>query len=293
VTMFPNPFELEGNWYRANLHTHSANSDGWMAPERVALAYRRAGYQVLAITDHDKLTDAAAFSAEGFLMLPGIECHLGQSELGHCFHVVGIGIDAAPSADLGLQALIDALAEAGAFVILAHPYWSGLTCADLMSLDGYHAVEVYNTVTDVMIARGHSMVHWDDLLTRRRAVSAVAVDDAHHGYDDMHQGWVMVKAPALTREAIVAALRAGTYYASTGPSIESVRADECSVDVVCSPVRRISLIGSPALGANCTAGEGESLTAATLPVHPNSNYARVQITDHQGRMAWTQPVVWR
>lgn len=290
---FPNPFELDGNWYRANLHTHTTNSDGWMAPERAALAYRRAGYQVLAITDHERLTDTAGFSADGFLTLPGIEFHLGQSELGHLYHVVAIGIDRPPADGMSLQAAVRMLADSGAFVSVAHPYWTGLTCADLMALEGYHAVEVFNTVCDVMIARGHSMVHWDDLLARGRAISAVAVDDAHHGYDDMHQGWVMVKAPALTCDAIVEALRTGAYYASTGPGIESVRAGEGSVEVVCSPVRRISLVSVPGLGANRIAHEGESLTTATLPIHPDANYARIQITDHQGRMAWTQPVVWR
>jgi len=290
---FPNPFELEGNWYRTNLHTHSTDSDGWMAPDKVATAYRREGYHALAITDHGVVTDTSALSAEGFLMLPGIEFHLGRSELGGLYHVVAIGVERAPPPGLELQPAIRMLAQAGAFVFLAHPYWSGLTCADLMSIDGYHAIEVYNTVCDVMIARGQSMVHWDDLLTRGRAVGGVAVDDCHHGYDDLHQGWLMVKAPELTRAAMVEALRAGAYYASSGPTIESVRADHGRVEVACSPVRRISLVAAPGLGADRMAGEGESLTGATLPVHSETNYARVQLIDHVGRMAWTQPVVWR
>lgn len=290
---FPNPFELDGNWCHTNLHTHSTGSDGWMAPDKVAAAYRRAGYQVLAITDHGVVTDSSALSADGFLMLSGIEFHLGQPEVGGLYHVIAIGVEQAPPPDVELQTAVHALAQAGAFVFVAHPYWSGLTCADLMSFDGYHAVEVYNTVCDVDIARGESMVHWDDLLTRGRAVCGVAVDDCHHGYDDIHQGWLMVKSPSLTRAAILGALRAGAYYATNGPVIESVRVQEGQVAVACSPVRRISLIAAPGLGANRMAREGQSLTAATLAVRGDTNYARIQVVDHLGRMAWTQPVVWR
>ncbi len=30
---FINPFDLEGNWYRANFHTHTTVSDGEVTPE--------------------------------------------------------------------------------------------------------------------------------------------------------------------------------------------------------------------------------------------------------------------
>jgi hypothetical protein len=41
------------------------------------------------------------------------------------------------------------------------------------------------------------------------------------GFDSL-RAWTMVKAPELTREAIVTALRAGHFYASTGPIIRDV-----------------------------------------------------------------------
>ncbi|MDO5554100.1 MAG: hypothetical protein Q4G68_10100 [Planctomycetia bacterium] len=41
------------NWYRANLHTHTWWSDGQAFPEESLALYKDAGYQVIAITDHN------------------------------------------------------------------------------------------------------------------------------------------------------------------------------------------------------------------------------------------------
>lgn len=42
-------------WYRANLHTHTWWSDGQAFPEESLALYRDAGYQVVALTDHNIL----------------------------------------------------------------------------------------------------------------------------------------------------------------------------------------------------------------------------------------------
>ena len=54
----------------------------------------------------------------------------------------------------------------GGLAVLAHPYWSGLTYADLLQYEGHIGLEVFNTVCEGMIAKGHSSVQWDDLLSR-------------------------------------------------------------------------------------------------------------------------------
>jgi predicted metal-dependent phosphoesterase TrpH len=42
--------------FKGNLHTHTANSDGDATPDEVVAWYRDAGYDFLALTDHDLLT---------------------------------------------------------------------------------------------------------------------------------------------------------------------------------------------------------------------------------------------
>ncbi len=51
----------EVNWagdgrYKANLHTHTRESDGHYSPARVIDTYRRNGYDILAIADHNNVT---------------------------------------------------------------------------------------------------------------------------------------------------------------------------------------------------------------------------------------------
>ncbi|MEN6452950.1 MAG: hypothetical protein ABFD10_01755 [Prolixibacteraceae bacterium] len=60
VQQIRNPYETV-SWsgygqYKANLHTHTMVSDGWMNPQTVVGKYRDAGYQILAISDHNSVT---------------------------------------------------------------------------------------------------------------------------------------------------------------------------------------------------------------------------------------------
>ena len=61
------------NWYRANLHSHSTLSDGKWTPERLRDEYRRAGYSILAITDHNVLADHSDLNLPDFLLLTSTE----------------------------------------------------------------------------------------------------------------------------------------------------------------------------------------------------------------------------
>ena len=61
-----NPFEMEGSWLRCALHAHTTESDGELAPDLLALHYERAGYDVLAVTDHWKRTEARASAFSSF-----------------------------------------------------------------------------------------------------------------------------------------------------------------------------------------------------------------------------------
>ncbi len=61
------------NWYRANLHCHSNLSDGYWPPARLRDEYRKAGYSVLAITDHNVLADHSDLNEPGFLLLTSTE----------------------------------------------------------------------------------------------------------------------------------------------------------------------------------------------------------------------------
>ena len=61
------------NWYRANLHCHSVHSDGAMTPEQLKEAYKKEGYQILAISDHEILLDHSDLNDENFITLTSVE----------------------------------------------------------------------------------------------------------------------------------------------------------------------------------------------------------------------------
>ena len=177
----------------------------------------------------------------------------------------------------GAQWLIDAIREQGGLAILAHPYWSGLSLGDVQGLRDHLGLEVYNADTEVHIGRGNSQALWDDLLTRGLAPLAVAVDDCHRPGQDSLRAWTTVRAPDRAPESIMAALRAGHFYASTGPGILDVRwepdaaagtDDEPAggtVSVRCSPVRSVTLVADATKGGRLNAGAfGMALRARRL-----------------------------
>lgn len=62
--------------FKANLHSHTNRSDGRLtAPEMIA-AYRKAGYQILAITDHESPKSYLELSGPDFLLLTGYEAYI-------------------------------------------------------------------------------------------------------------------------------------------------------------------------------------------------------------------------
>ncbi len=305
----PGPFQTEGQWFRGALHVHTTESDGAMPPEQTIRHFQRGGFDFLALTDHNRTSNRYESSTPDLLVLPGVEIDVGRSELGQRYHIVGVGI----GADFQLrpeqspQELIDEVVRSGGLAWLAHPYWSGLTSADLLSLSRYFAVEVYNAACEDF-GRCHSETHWDELLTRGHNVKALAMDDHHWPASDSFKGWVMVRAEDLTRDAVLHGLREGRFYSSTGPRIHNVLVALDWVEVDCSPVRMVSLVCNPTLGSRVSAGragtstygrrcrgpqgyeapaEGHLLTGARFHLSGQETYGRVQVTDEYGQRAWT------
>jgi alpha-tubulin suppressor-like RCC1 family protein len=51
-----NPYETTGSWYKAQFHCHTTRSDGKLTPEAVVQKYSDLGYDILAVTDHNRIT---------------------------------------------------------------------------------------------------------------------------------------------------------------------------------------------------------------------------------------------
>ncbi len=292
------PFNLPGRFWRGNLHTHSDQSDGALSPADVALRYRAAGYDFLAITDHFRarygfpLTDTRPLRTPGFTTLLGAELHAPRTELSSEWHIIAVGLPLGfppPGPGETGPMLARRSRAAGAFIGMAHPAASLLTLADAESLDAAHSVEVYNALA----ARDDRADSWhltDLLLARGHRLGAYAADDAHFQPRDPPgcAAWVQVRAESLEPDSLLAALKAGHYYASTGPELHHVEISGEQVTVYCSPVSKILLTGGVP-GAQVI--EGSTLTEGSLAVSMfRPGYCRITVEDAAGRRAWTNPI---
>lgn len=299
-------FTAPGRFHRGNLHTHSTCSDGILSPQEVCRRYQAEGYDFIALTDHYvglfdyPITDTSAFRNEQFTTLLGAELHTGTMENGHLWHIVSVGLptDFTPpnapnfrpvkgsesAADIAQRAR-----DAGAFVAIAHPHWSGLSHADAKSLTAAHAVEIYNHGCAVDNDRGEGFVTLENLLNEGRELNLIATDDAHFNTPDHFGGWVMVKATENTPEALLAALKAGEFYASTGPDIHDIRISDNSIEIDCSTAVTIIIQGDCPSTATL---HGNSMTTAKLSLDRlgNTRWLRVSIIDRAGKRAWSNPV---
>lgn len=285
-------FRSSGRWFRGNLHMHTTESDGHKSVADAARWYREHGYDLIAVTDHRKTTDASAFSDDDFLVIRGMEldCYDPTRDVG--YHIVALGIQPFWQDEASLrgpgQALIDAIHNAGGLAVLAHPYWLGQDVADLLATSGAFALEVYNA-TCARMCKERGEVHWDGLLHRGVPVWGVAADDTHHYAEDAGRGWVMVRAENLSTASIVEALKAGQFYATQGPAILDMGVQGDTVWVHCSPVAEVRFVADRGRGRTVLAPAGEEIMAARTKL-PTGPYVRIECIDRRGRTAWSQPL---
>lgn len=300
------PFAAPGLWLRCALHAHTTASDGDLPPEALVAHYERAGYDVLAVTDHWRITTPP--STERLLVVPGVElnCVLPAARDGH---VLGLGVEAteeelrelaAGYSDLGATG--DWIVAHGGVAYLAHPYWTGATPGTLELPPSVTGIEVFNAGCELEVGRGLSTVHWDELAEGGRLCPALATDDSHHpGFDSDH-AWTWLRAVGRTRAAVLDALRTGSFYGSTGPTITAIARDGDAIEVACSPCRSVTLVSGKTMGAAVHSGrlgyrhgaeivewDGDLIVRARLVIPPAASHVRVEVADAAGRKAWANP----
>jgi hypothetical protein len=304
------PFSTPGRFWRGNLHTHSNLSDGGLAPEAVIAAYKRNGYDFLQLSEHflDRygwpIADTRALRSNAFTTLIGAELHATATSVGELWHILAVGLPLdfpAPSKLETGPELARRAREAGAFVAIAHPAWSQLTEDDGRALDAAHAVEIYNHGCVVETDRGDGSYLLDRLSNLGRRLTAIAVDDAHfnHGERDAFGGFVEVKAESLEPQALLAALKAGCFYASQGPRLHDVRVERDEIVVETSPVDAVALLTGTSRALHVA---GSHMTRAVFDLAGAAKKAwteagpdawfRIVAIDAAGRRAWTNPI-WR
>lgn len=311
-------------WYKGNLHSHTTLSDGNWTPEQSVLAHREKGYGFLCLSDHEIFTNyQERYNDEKFILLPGVEYSIGLRERAdsenhlkthHLHGILGTKeMQAQASAGVfshmqkleyrsyvgewdGLavaQSMVDYLRAHGCFVTYNHPIWSRVEEHEFSTLHGVDLLEIYNYGTEIESATGYNITYWDNMIRHGHPICAFASDDNHNGpqLDDSFGGWVMVKAPELTQDAIVAGLLAGNFYSSAGPEIYDFGVREGVAYVDCSPVCRVNFVAGPYVSDGHTimasSQTTNTLTHAEYTLRGREKTLRIECIDCYGRTAWT------
>lgn len=250
-----------------------------------------------------------------------------------------------------LNAVLDQGVRSGRNVLahINHPNFRyGITVEDILPLryatgegffelyNGHHGVENYGDEHRMGLEK-----MWDVILSKRIAegdgalMYAIANDDAHSftrwkvgANANPGRGWVMVRASRLTPDSIMAAMRRGDFYATTGVTLSTLElADnrieleiqgEAGVDYTVEfigtrrgadlrgqPVQNLpaDLQGRASMRYGAAVGEVLSVqhgTRASYRARGDELYVRARITSSKPhpnpfkagdtQMAWTQPV---
>lgn len=291
------PFNLPGQFFKGNLHTHCTESDGDYSAEEVVKRYRQQGYDFLALSDHFHerfgypITDTRPYRSNRFTTLTAAELHVGKTMNDEVWHILAVGIPLdfnPPQKDEDIVAISTRAASLGAFIGIVHPAWYGLQPEDARILPFAHAIEIYNHGAEVENDRGDGWGLCDALLNEGHRVFAYATDDAHHMTHDAFGGWIHVKAENLDPESILQGIKSGHFYSSQGPYIHNIQIEDNDVVVDCSPASVVIISGR---GSRSTKEMGNGLTRVRFPLARfRDAHFRITVVDDRHRKAWSNPV---
>jgi hypothetical protein len=300
-------FSEDGIWLKGNLHAHSTNSDGELSPKAVINAYKKHGYHFLSLTDHDIYSTYEEFNRPDFAMIPGFELSapVSQGRSAHFnFLQLGAESDFAQNERVSVKTPEElkeffAKHRQNYLIMFNHPYWSLNEWEEIIDFNHITCMEVYNHGCEWLDFCGEAHNFWDTMLRKGKRWWGVADDDNHNGYNqvtgwplnlmqtDSFGGWIKAKAKECTQEAIMNAVAAGNFYASTGPEIYDFYVEDGVVHVKCSPCERILFSGQ---NRNFQRILAPNLTEYSVPLKGTETFIRVQCSDKYGRTAYGNPI---
>ncbi|WP_371644601.1 CehA/McbA family metallohydrolase [Streptomyces sp. NBC_00597] len=211
-------------WYRGDCHVHSVHSDGRRTPAEIAALARQAGLDFINSSDHNTHSAHAAWADA---VPPDLLVLTGEEITTRTGHVLAVGTAPGTFVDWRYRAregrfgrFVRTIRSAGGLVVPAHPHATCIGCAWKFGFDDADAVEVWNgpwTPDDEV-----SLASWDATLRGadgERWLPAVAGSDFHRDPDRIGGPQTAVLAEDLTREAVLAGIRAGRSYGAESAQV--------------------------------------------------------------------------
>ncbi|MCC7104416.1 MAG: PHP domain-containing protein, partial [Chloroflexi bacterium] len=299
-------------WVRGNTHTHSDLSDGDSPPEEVVDWYAEHDYDFLFMTDHDVLIPGerlARLEQRGITVLQGEEITMAA------VHVNGLDLSeavpplirgsASVEAELArtvssatrIRYAVEAVRTQHGLAVVNHPnYFWAVSARSVVEAGGADAIEVFNghSAEESLGDAEHPSAEaiWQSVLDAGILMYGVASDDSHHfkrwgeAYSNPGRGWIYAEASTARHVDVLAALRAGRFYASSGLELASYRVES---DAVC-----FELVGEPAevelVGPSGQVLDRRRGVSGRL-VRPKgvTGWVRLRARDARDRRLWTQP----
>ncbi|MFE0512982.1 CehA/McbA family metallohydrolase [Streptomyces sp. NPDC058964] len=273
-------------WYRGDCHLHSWHSDGRRTPAEIAALARAAGLDFVNSSDHNTHAAHAHWAdaaGDDLLVL------LGEEVTTRNGHVLALGTDPGTFVDWRYRArdghwprFARTVHRSEGLVVPAHPHATCVGCAWKFGFAQADAVEVWNgpyTPDDEV-----ALAAWDARLVasvRQGPVDwlpAMGNSDTHRDPDVVGLPQTVVLADDLTREAILAGLRAGRAYVAESASValdftatdgngERAGIGERLASAPDAPVTvRLEASGTPRCTVRLVTDQGVLFTSDPLPV---------------------------
>ena len=176
-----NPYAKSGIYHKAQLHTHSTNSDGQFSPEELISRYQELDYTFLAFTDHDKITGVDV-STDDLIVISGEEMTYPRPFWPFGPHLGRLFVTESVTGNM--QARINKTVQAGGVVVIHHPSCTNNLGTqqwlpqELAELDDFYLMEISNVYTST----SDNNRYWHGLLKKfgpERPVWGLGGDDTH------------------------------------------------------------------------------------------------------------------
>lgn len=210
--------------YKANLHSHSVCSDGRKTPEELKEMYKRNGYSILAITDHETPKSHSYLSDEEFLMITGYENYIREAEnaaydpfqkeihlnlfakdpqnetmicYNECYMKYAKKEEKEAVKKAGSQRpreysteyineYIRTAKENGYLVAYNHPYWSMEKEEEILAYEGCFSMEMCNYSSYISNHLEYNGALYDKILLAGKRIYCHSADDNHNKNPEGH-----------------------------------------------------------------------------------------------------------
>ncbi len=287
------PYESKTYQYKVSLHNHTTGSDGSYSPTWVMEHYRDLDFVAVAITDHNLVT--ADPNVSGIIRISGDELSNADG------HIPTINTTSNISGTHQYQ--IDQTLAQGGLPYLGHPNVNpdgyGWTDAEMLGVNNYIGVEVFNSATQDSVTNAEDKV--DYVLSHGREIWVIATSDFHNTPERLEGGFVVINTDisrdALTSDDVVSILQNGNYFSAGRlntampfpPYFTDISTDGVTVTATTDKASKIEFITNNGTVSQTNNG----VTEASYTASSDEVYVRIKATytdSGNEAYAWSNPL---